>query len=143
MIHASDLSPAVRAKLGIIDKPNRGRPRQDESANRAFVIQCLGLKLPPMLAQWRFPNSEYPENRRRKWRADFVILDYSLIIEIDGGLWIRGAHGHPTDILRNMRKQNDAMLLGFAVLRFTPAEVRTGRAVTFTQMVLKEKGWQQ
>jgi hypothetical protein len=141
MIHASDLSPAVRAKLGIVDKPKKGRPKQDESANRAFMIQCLGLKMPPMLAQWRFTNSKHPNAASHKWRCDFVFLEYFVMVEIDGGIWIKGAHGHPTDIIRNMRKQNDAMLLGYTVLRFTPAEVKSGHAVTFTQQVLKGKGW--
>lgn len=42
-----------------------------------------------------------------------------------------------------MTKQNDAMLLGYQVLRFTPAEVKTGHAVAFTQKVLQSKGWEQ
>lgn len=142
MIRASDLSPAVRAKLGIAE-PKRGRPKQDESANKAFVVQCLGLRLPPMLVQWRFTNSKHPNTAARKWRCDFVFPEYFVMVEIDGGIWIKGAHGHPIDIIRNMAKQNDAMLLGFTVLRFTPAEARNGRAVTFTQTVLKGKGWSQ
>ena len=40
MIRASDLSPAVRAKLGIVTK--KGRPKQDESANRQFVHSGVG-----------------------------------------------------------------------------------------------------
>lgn len=140
MIRASDLSPAVRAKLGIVS-PKKGRPKQDESANRAFMFQCQQLKLPPLLAQWRFENSKYPNTAARKWRADFFFPDFGLICEIDGGIWIRGAHGHPSDILRNMAKQNDAMLLGFTVLRFIPREVKSGHAVQFTQLALQAKGW--
>jgi hypothetical protein len=142
MIRASDLSPAVRAKLGIV-APKKGRPKQDESANRQFVMQCQALKLPPMAVQWRFANSKHPNSASRKWRADCVFPDYKIFVEIDGGVWIRGAHGHPKDILRNMTKQNDAMLLGFTVLRFTPQEVRSGHAVEFTQKVLTEKGWKR
>lgn len=143
MIRASDLSPAVRAKLGIVGTPKRGRPKQDESANREFMIQCQGLKLPPAAVQWRFANSKHPNNAARKWRCDVLFPDYRLMVEIDGGIWVRGAHSHPTDIIRNMTKQNDAMLLGYQVLRFTPAEVKTGHAVAFTQKVLQSKGWEQ
>jgi very-short-patch-repair endonuclease len=142
MIRASDLSAATRAKLGIAE-PKRGRPKQDESANKAFMLQCLLANLPPMLAQWRFTNSKHPNAAARKWRCDFVFQDYMVMVEIDGGIFIRGAHGHPTDILRNMRKQNDAMLLGYTVLRFTPAEARNGTAWAFTQRVLEAKGWRK
>jgi hypothetical protein len=141
MIRASDLSPATRAKLGIIGTPKKGRPKQDESANHEFVIQCLGLKLPPSAVQWRFTNSSHPNSASRKWRCDIVFPDYHVMVEIDGGIWINGAHSHPADIIRNMTKQNDAMLLGFTVLRFTPSEVRNGHAVEFTQKVLQSKGW--
>lgn len=37
---------------------------------------------------------------------------------------------------RNMAKQNDAVLLGWAVLRFTPAQVKNGEAIAFVQRAL-------
>jgi hypothetical protein len=141
VIRASDLSPAVRAKLGIVHAPKK-RPKQSDAADRAFLFQCQALKLPPVFAQWRFQNSQHPSNAYRKWRCDFVFDDpYRLMIEIDGGIFIRGAHSHPLDIIRNMTKGNDAVLLGYAVLHFTPAEVTSGHAVAFTQKVLRAKGW--
>lgn len=140
MIRASDLSPAVRAKLGIVHAPKK-RPKQSDEADREFLFQCKALNLPPVFAQWRFQNSRHPNSASRKWKTDFVFKDYQLFVEIDGGIWIRGAHGHPTDIIRNMTKGNDASLLGYAVLHFTPAEVTSGHAVAFTQKVLKAKGW--
>jgi hypothetical protein len=141
VIRASDLSPAVRAKLGITQAPKK-RPKQTDQADREFLFQCQALKLPPVFAQWRFQNSRHPNSASRKWRCDFVFDDpYRVMVEIDGGIWIKGAHGHPTDIIRNMTKGNDAVLLGYAVLHFTPEEVTSGHAVAFTQKVLKAKGW--
>jgi very-short-patch-repair endonuclease len=140
VIHASDLSPEVRAKLGISRAPKK-RPKQSDEADRAFLFQCQSLKLPPVFVQWRFQNSQHPNNPARKWRTDFVFQDHALMIEIDGGIWIKGAHSHPLDIIRNMRKQNDAELLGYAVLRFTPEEVKSGHAIAFTGRVLQARGW--
>ena len=87
------------------------------------------------------PKSEFPNNPKRMWVFDRIFPDFKLIIEIDGGIWIAGAHGHPVDITRNMTKQNDAALLGFQLLRFTPREAKNGHAITFTQRVLHTKGW--
>jgi very-short-patch-repair endonuclease len=142
VIHASDLDPATRAKLGLAAKPRGRRKKADQDrADRQFLFQCRALQLPPVFAQWRFENSKHPNSASRKWRADFVFPDYKLLVEVDGGVWIRGAHGHPADIIRNMTKGNDAALLGFTVLHFTPAEVTSGHAVAFTQKVLETRGF--
>lgn len=143
MLRAEDLPPKVRARLGITKPRGRYKRTDEDRADRAFLFQCQGARLPPVRAQWRFERSECPGNPRRKWRCDFVFLDesYRLMVEIDGGIWIKGAHGHPTDIIRNMAKGNDAIALGFMVLHFTPAEVKTGHAISFTEKVLKAKGW--
>jgi len=142
VIHASDLDPATRAKLGLAAKPRGRRKKVDEDrADRQFLFQCRALQLPPVFAQWRFQNSRHPSSGSHKWRTDFVFQDAKIMVEIDGGIWIKGAHSHPLDILRNMKKQNDAMLLGYAVLRFTPEEVTSGHAIAFTQKVLETRGF--
>lgn len=144
MLRAEDLPAAARAKLGLQPK-KRGRPKKanEDEADREFLFQCRALKLPPAAVQWRFSQSAHPNTASRKWRCDVVFLDFKVMVEIDGGIWIKGAHSHPLDILRNMRKQNDAMLLGYHVLRFTPEEVTDGSAIKFTQQVLTTKGWKQ
>lgn len=143
MLRAEDLPPQVRARLGI--KPKRGRPKKanEDEADREFLFQCKHLGLPPVFAQWRFARSEQPKIRTSRWRCDFVFPDQQVMVEIDGGIWIKGAHSHPQDIIRNMSKGNDAILLGFAVLHFTPTEVKSGHAIQFTERVLQAKGWKK
>ena len=70
------------------------------------------------------------------WRWDFCWPERRLAVEIQGGIWTRGAHGHPSDILRNMEKHNDAVLLGWRWLQFSPEQVKAGDAVLFTIKVL-------
>lgn len=143
MLRADDLPLAVREALGLLSAKPRGRPKKadEDAADRQFLFQCNALKLPPVFAQWKFPRSDRPKVRESKWRTDFVMHDFKLMIEIDGGIWIKGAHSHPQDIIRNMTKGNDAALLGYTVLHFTPSEVKSGHAVSFTQKVLTAKGW--
>jgi len=45
-------------------------------------------------------------------------------------------HVSTSMLTRNMAKQNDAVLLGWAVLRFTPAQVKNGEAIAFVQRAL-------
>lgn len=120
MLRAEDLDPTILARLGLPAKSGRKKKADQDQADHDFLFQCQHLGLPPIFAQWRFKASSDPRNRGKMWRTDFVFPEpWKLMIEIDGGIWIKGAHSNPKDIIRNMLKQNDAMLLGFAVLRFT------------------------
>lgn len=75
----------------------------------------------------------------RKWKWDIAYPLLMLAIEVDGGIWVQGAHGHPTTILRNMEKRNWGARLGWRVLAFTPDQVRDGSALDFVLAVLDNK----
>jgi very-short-patch-repair endonuclease len=72
----------------------------------------------------------------RKWRADFAYTENGmrLLVEIEGGEFINGRHN------RNLRgdaeKYNNAVLLGYRVLRFTGSMLRSGEAMATMQRAL-------
>jgi very-short-patch-repair endonuclease len=72
----------------------------------------------------------------RKWRADFAYTENGmrLLIEIEGGEFINGRHN------RNLRgdaeKYNNAVLLGYRVLRFTGSMLKSGEAMETMQRAL-------
>lgn len=103
-----------------------------------FAFQCKGFRLPEPSRQHLFALA-----LGRKHRLDFAWPAYKIAVEIDGGIWRPGggAHSHPIDIERNMTKGNDAVKLKWGVLHFTPAEVQSAEAVTFTLRVLIGAGW--
>ncbi|MFO1465846.1 MAG: hypothetical protein U1F35_05305 [Steroidobacteraceae bacterium] len=110
-----------------------------------FAFQCRAFRLPDVAPKWKMVNSAGTRTPKKRelamWEFDFAFLVQKVLVEIDGGIWIQGAHAHPTDITRNMTKQNDAAHAGFITLRFTPAEVKSGHAIAFTQRVLATRGW--
>lgn len=65
----------------------------------------------------------------RRWRWDFGWPAERLAVEVDGGLYIRGAHSRPAGQLRDMAKQNEAVLAGWRVLRVTREHLRSGEAL--------------
>jgi hypothetical protein len=64
----------------------------------------------------------------RKWRADFLI-DPSLVIEIHGGTWKKGAHSSGAGLERDYKKMNAHILAGFSVLQFSTTMVTSGEAI--------------
>jgi len=78
----------------------------------------------------------------RDWRADFAWPSHRLLVEVNGGVWRKdpktgqraGAHPHPTAILRDWQKLNDAATLRWYVLQFSSDDVKKGRALTALEL---------
>jgi len=77
-------------------------------------------------------NEAYPG----KWKSDCMFLDgrkhkgdainesEKILIEIEGGLWIKGRHNQPIGYMTDMEKYNLATLQGWRILRYTPETLR-------------------
>ena len=79
----------------------------------AYFQEC---GLPP-------PKMEHVFCPERKFRFDFAWTILRVALEVEGGIFIRGAHGSIGGIKRDMEKYNLAASLGWRVLRVTPQQV--------------------
>lgn len=70
----------------------------------------------------------------RKWRADFAYTSIKLLVEIEGGEWINGRHNRK--LADDASKYNNAVLLGWRVLRFTGSMLKSGEAMETMRKVL-------
>ena len=131
----------------------RSEGKQSNVGEREFAWQCMARQLPVPVSKFVRDGKQYRllrtkqvprkdgKNIPSRWYFDFVWPEYQLITEIDGGIWIGGAHAHPLDLTRNMEKRNDAALAGFVILSFTPRQVKQGEAIDMTIRVLSARGW--
>lgn len=67
---------------------------------------------------------EYQFAKPRKFRADFYLPEYKILIEIEGGLYMKSRHTSPKGYHNDCEKYNLAALLGYKVLRFTTKHVQ-------------------
>lgn len=132
------------------------KPKRDDRAEREFDFQCRAHRLPAPIwkdssgGQFKLEKRVQKDRKDGKqkhvpdrWRFDFVWPMWGLIVEVDGGIFRPGggAHSHPVDIRRNMLKRNDAVMAGYAVLAFTPEQVKRGEAIADVERWLAAKGW--
>lgn len=112
------------------------RQRPDDDAHRLLIFQLRAAGLTDF-------KIEYPFAREvdRGFRWDIAFVDDKLAVEVDGGIWSKGAHGHPLTILRNMEKRNWAARLGWRCLAFSTKQVKTGEAVAFVYETLTGNSW--
>lgn len=117
----------------------RSRPRSkgtDFEALLLFQITASGLPKPDTQVEFA-PG--------RKFKADYAWREFRLMVEVQGGIWRRGggAHSHPNNILRDIEKQQLAVLNGWWVFPVTTDEVRNGQALKLIELALQSKGWKR
>lgn len=81
--------------------------------SQEFTVLWENLGGPPLTPEFKFSPT-------RKWRADYAIPEADLLIEIEGGTWVRGRHVRPEGYAKDAAKYNAAALMGYKVIRFTP-----------------------
>lgn len=109
---------------------NVAKTKPEQSKGEAlFLFQCKAHGLEPAMEhRYAWP---------RRYRFDFAWPDIKLAVEIDGGnrLAVIGKNGKPYAVGRHTQaddyaKLNLAIKLGWRVLRFTPAMVTSGEAIS-------------
>jgi very-short-patch-repair endonuclease len=82
---------------------------------------------------------------KRRWRADFAVYQVfagmlsqrpELLVEIDGGAFIGGRHSRGQGVANDCEKTSAAAILGYRVIRTTPAQVADGTALSWIQQAL-------
>ena len=64
----------------------------------------------------------------RKWKFDYLIGE-KLAVEVDGAVWTRGRHSRGAGMEADNEKFNEALILGYRVLRFSTGQVKSGLAI--------------
>jgi hypothetical protein len=72
--------------------------------------------------------TEYRFAPPRRWRFDLAFPSVYWALEIEGGVWTAGRHTRGQGYTNDIRKYNAAMLLGWRILRVTPAMIASGEA---------------
>lgn len=98
----------------------------------AFDVQVRAARLPPPIPEHRF----HPQ---RAWRFDRAWPEKKLAVELEGATHTGGRHTRGAGFDADLEKYNEATLLGWAVLRFSAAFVRSGEALRLTRIALEQR----
>lgn len=83
------------------------------------------------------PEREYKFHPKRRWRFDFAWPDYRIAAEIEGGVWSGGRHTRGSGFSKDCEKYNNAVLLGWRVLRFPTGAVHDGTAIAQLEIIFE------
>jgi len=79
---------------------------------------------------------EFKFHPKRRWQADFYLGLNGVLVEIEGGAWIRGRHTRGVGFQADIEKYNEAQLAGYRVIRGTPADVNSSRLLTWVKRAI-------
>lgn len=83
---------------------------------------------------------EFEFHPKRKWRADFHLIDKKILVEVEGGIWSGGRHTRGKGYLGDMEKYNAATMMGFQVIRFSTEQVKSGLAIQQIEKMVGDLG---
>lgn len=79
----------------------------------------------------------------RRYRWDVAFVAEKVLIEINGGTWVKGGHSSGTGIKRDYAKSNIATLQGWRQFTFDGDAVMSGEALKVTEQVIKQSNKQE
>jgi len=90
------------------------------------------------------PETDYLFDKpRSKRELDFAWPEYKVGVEVQGGIWARGAHTRGAGYMRDCSKLNDAQLQGWLLLWVTANHINSGKALVWLRRALTERGWRE
>ena len=119
------------------------KPRA-KSTKRTEIEDGLALQLDLAGIQYI---REYKAIPGRKFKWDFCfpsdcwmmgLPSSSILLEVQGGIWVQGGHSTGTGIERDMEKLNLATVNGFRVLQVGKKHVKNGEALRWVQEAVKK-----
>ncbi len=105
-----------------------------------MAISQLETKLELLLEESNLSyEREFKFEPSRRWRVDFVLHDYKIAIEVEGGTWINGRHNRGGSIEADMDKYNALAIRGWTLLRFTGGMINSGKAMQIIHNAIQSK----
>ena len=84
------------------------------------------------------PQLEYAFHPDRKWRFDFSWPAHMIAAEAEGGTWSQGRHVRGMGFANDCEKYNEAVIMGWRVLRFTSEMIEDGTAMEQLERMFNE-----
>jgi hypothetical protein len=81
-------------------------------------VQWAGIKPQPVF--------EFQFHPTRKWMFDVAFPELKIFIEQHGGAWTQGRHTRGAGFIGDLEKVNQATLLGWRGLFYTPEQMQQG-----------------
>lgn len=81
--------------------------------------------------------AEFRFHPSRRWRFDYAWPQHKIALEVEGGAYTKGRHTRGKGFVNDMDKYNQALQLGWKVIRVTPQQLDSGEAGSLVQAAIE------
>ncbi|MCU4413280.1 hypothetical protein KTH71_04375 [Acinetobacter sp. WU_MDCI_Axc73] len=100
------------------------------SEGEAMLCQQLNLMNIEFTHEFRF-------NPDRRWKADFRIDGFPILVEVEGGVHCKGRHTRGEGYTADCEKYSVAAAMGWFVIRGTTKQVQSGLVLKWIEDAMK------
>lgn len=96
--------------------------------------------IPDQMIEHLLPEGWVKEHRFhsvRRWCFDYAWPEYRVALEVEGGIWTKGRHTRGKGFANDIEKYDEAVILGWRVLRITRDNFNKGRAGQLIERALR------
>lgn len=124
----SEVSPNVFRKVKHDQKCTEVSRKRDKISKKRNKVECYqdkkDLFIISVLQELHLNvTAEYMFHPERLWRFDYAIISCKIAIEVEGGVWTQGRHTRGKGYIADMEKYNEAVALGWRLIRVTPQQL--------------------
>ena len=123
-------APERRSRTGHKTAVVAGKPRRLGRVGSVGEHLLEVMLMAEKISGWE---REYQFHPTRKWRFDFAWPLEKFAVEIEGGVWSGGRHTRGKGFIEDCIKYNEAVMLGWRVIRVTTEMVESGEAMAYIE----------
>ena len=122
------------------EKAAEAAKQENQGRDQLFDAMCTahGLPLPVHEYEWGMEAPLSPKGKPRKWRFDWLFEGW-LAVEQVGGIWKGGHHSGGKNQLDDMKRRNEALILDYHIMEFTPQQIESGEAFETIRRALNSR----
>lgn len=103
--------------------------KKPTSKGEAMLCQQLDIMKIDYVQEYRF-------NPDRRWKADFRIEGYQILVEVEGGAFSNGRHTRGEGYTSDCEKYSTAAAMGWTVIRGTTNQVKEGLVLKWIELAM-------
>lgn len=119
----------VTGKTRLVGSKTLSKKRGESTGEVAFRCHLRYAGIRGWVQEYRF-------HPTRAWSLDFAWPDIQFGVEIDGGVYVGGAHTRGKGATNDREKRAEAQILGWQILVVTTEHVETGQAISWAETLL-------
>lgn len=122
----------VQTSLSVEEMKKALKKAKTGQLEAEMLAQIAAARLLPCSPQYRF-------HRTRMWRFDFAWPELLFAVEVNGAIFVHGAHSRGKGQENDMEKIAEAAILGWTTICVSSNQIKSGEALRWIETIVRQR----